>query len=78
MLTTPQTPKEPKFLDRPGTANDEVLIRPDRNFVYAVDGKVVERGRVPVSGTVEVVAVPRTWVSLAEGAEGRWSHTFGD
>jgi hypothetical protein len=76
LLTTPSTPVGPTFKDRPGTAKDEVQIPHDPAFAYYVDGEPVEKGKHAAEGEVTVVAVPKAWVSLAEGADAEWSVTF--
>jgi hypothetical protein len=76
LLTTPSTPIGPKFKDRPGSSKDEVQIPHDRAFAYYVDGELVEKGKSTAEGEVTVVAVPKAWVSIAEGADAEWSFTF--
>ncbi|MGR0218412.1 rhamnogalacturonan lyase [Agromyces sp. ZXT2-6] len=76
VLTAPATPVGPKFKDRPGTANDEVQVPHDPAFAYAIDGEVVEKGKYSAEGEVTVVAVPKAWVSIADGADAEWSSSF--
>lgn len=76
LLTTPSTPVGPKFKDRPGTGKDEVQIPHDPAFAYSVDGELVEKGKFTAEGEVTVVAVPKAWVSIAEGADAEWSFAF--
>jgi hypothetical protein len=76
LLTTPSTPVGPKFKDRPGTGDDEVQIPHDPAFAYSVDGEIVEKGKFTAEGEVTVVAVPKAWVSIADGADAEWSFDF--
>jgi hypothetical protein len=76
LLTTPSTPVGPKFKDRPGTGQDEVQIPHDPAFAYSVDGELVEKGKFTAEGEVTVVAVPKAWVSIADGADAEWSFAF--
>jgi hypothetical protein len=76
LLTTPSTPVGPKFKDRPGTGQDEVQIPHDPAFAYSVDGELVEKGKFTAEGEVTVVAVPKAWVSIADGADAEWSFDF--
>lgn len=76
LLTTPSAPVGPKFKDRPGASKDEVQIPHDPAFAYSVDGEIVEKGKLTAEGDVTVVAVPKAWVSIAEGADAEWSFTF--
>lgn len=81
VLTTPATPGEPTFKDRPGTAHDEVQVPTYVTGVsYFVNGELVTAsdGKVQVTGEVTVVAVPTAWYSLAEDAPSEWSATFDD
>lgn len=81
VLTTPVTPGEPTFKDRPGTAHDEVQVPTYVTGVsYFVNGELVTAsdGKVQVTGEVTVVAVPTAWYSLAEDAPSEWSATFDD
>jgi hypothetical protein len=76
ILTTPRTPVGPEFKDREGTDHDEVQIPFDPAFSYYVDGELVEKGKSDAEGEVTVVAVPKAWASIAEGAETEWTVTF--
>jgi hypothetical protein len=76
LLTTPSTPVGPKFKDRPGTGQGEVQIPHDPAFAYSVDGELVEKGKFTAEGEVTVVAVPKAWVSIADGADAEWSFAF--
>ncbi|MDQ0576967.1 rhamnogalacturonan lyase [Agromyces albus] len=78
ILTTPATPVGPKFKDRPGAAADTVQIPHDEAFAYYVDGELIEKGTYDAEGEVTVVAVPKAWVSIADGAESEWTAVFGD
>lgn len=81
VLTTPATPGEPEFKDRPGTAHDEVQVPTNvAGIAYYVNGDLVTapNGKVQVTGEVTVVAVPTAWYSLAEGATSEWSADFDD
>lgn len=76
LLATPSTPVGPKFKDRPGTGDDEVQIPHDPAFAYSVDGELVAKGKFTAEGEVTVVAVPKAWVSIADGADAEWSFAF--
>ena len=76
LLTAPATPVGPTFKDRPGTDPDEVQIPHDPAFAYFVDGELVEKGKFDADGEVTVVAVPKAWVSIAEGADAEWTVVF--
>lgn len=76
LLTTPAAPVGPKFKDRPGTDKDEVQVPHDPAFAYYVDGELVEKGKFVAEGEVTVVAVPKAWVSIADGAETEWTASF--
>lgn len=76
LLTAPVTPVGPTFKDRPGTDHDEVQIPHDPAFAYFVDGELVEKGKFDADGEVTVVAVPKAWVSIAEGADAEWTVAF--
>jgi len=81
VLTTPATPGEPKFKDRPGTAHDEVQVPKNvAGIAYYVNGEEVTsaNGKVRVTGEATVVAVPTAWYSIAEGATSQWSAHFDD
>lgn len=79
--TTPVTPGDPKFKDRPGTSDDVVQVPTNVEGVdYYVDGELVTapNGKVNVSGDASVVAVPTAWHSIAEGTVSTWSGSFTD
>ena len=79
--TTPVTPGEPTFKDRPGTSNDVVQVPTNVEGVdYYVDGELVTapNGKVDVTGEASVVAVPTAWHSIADGAVSTWSGAFTD
>ena len=81
ILTTPVTPGEPKFKDRPGTEKDEVQVPNDRTGVdYYVDGERVTsaNGKVSVVGDATVVAVPSPWYRIADGVTSEWTVSFDD
>ncbi|MDR6906126.1 hypothetical protein J2X63_001812 [Agromyces sp. 3263] len=81
ILTTPVTPGEPKFKDRPGTKKDEVQVPNDRTGVdYYVNGELVTsaNGKVAVVGDATVVAVPSPWYRIAGGATAEWTVSFDD
>jgi rhamnogalacturonan endolyase len=81
ILTTPVTPGEPKFKDRPGTEQDEVQVPNDRTGVdYYVDGELVTsaNGKVSVVGDATVVAVPSPWYRIADGVTSEWTVSFDD
>ncbi|RZS64809.1 hypothetical protein EV187_3197 [Agromyces ramosus] len=81
VLTTPATPREPTFKDRPGTAHDEVQVPTNvAGIVYYVNGELVTEpnGKVAVTGEATVVAVPTAWYSIAEGATSEWSAELDD
>ncbi|GAA1060539.1 rhamnogalacturonan lyase [Agromyces bracchium] len=78
VLTAPATPVGPTFKDRPGTDHDEVQIPHDPAFAYSVDGELVEKGKLDADGEVTVVAVPKAWVSIADGADAEWTVVFDD
>ncbi|WP_400997297.1 rhamnogalacturonan lyase [Agromyces sp. GXQ0307] len=78
VLTAPSTPVGPKFKDRPGTDHDEVQIPHDPAFAYYVDGELTEKGKFDAEGEVTVVAVPKPWVSIADGADAEWTVAFDD
>ena len=81
MLTTPATPGEPTFKDRPGTAHDEVQVPKNiAGITYYVNGEEVTsaNGKVRVTGEATVVAVPAAWYSIAEGSTSQWSADFDD
>ncbi len=55
------TPGEPKFKDRPGTADDVVQVPTNvAGIAYYVNGELVTapNGKVAVTGEATVVAVP--------------------
>lgn len=76
ILTTPSTPVGPEFKDRPGTAQDELQIPYDPAFAYYIDGELVEKGKLAAAGEVTVVAVPKAWASIADGAVTEWTESF--
>ncbi|HTH05810.1 MAG TPA: hypothetical protein VL916_08060, partial [Ilumatobacteraceae bacterium] len=81
VLTTPATPGEPTFKDRPGTAHDEVQVPTNiAGIAYYVNGEEVtaSNGKVRVTGDATVVAVPTAWYSITEGATSEWSAAFDD
>lgn len=81
VLTTPATPGEPAFKDRPGTAHDEVQVPTNiAGIAYYVNGEEVtaSNGKVRVTGEATVVAVPTAWYSITEGATSEWSAAFDD
>ncbi|MFC4827874.1 rhamnogalacturonan lyase [Agromyces aurantiacus] len=78
VLTAPATPVGPTFKDRPGTDHDVVQIPYDPAFAYYVDGELAGKGKLAATGEVAVVAVPKAWVSIADGADAEWSSVFDD
>jgi hypothetical protein len=71
------TPGEVTFTDRDGTADDTYTIPGTEGVEYVVDGRVVEPGAHPATGTVAVTARPAgDGYVLADGAAREWSHTF--
>jgi serine protease len=71
------TPGEVTFTDRDGTADDTYTIPGAEGVEYVVDGRVVEPGAHPATGTVTVTARPAgDGYVLADGAAREWSHTF--
>ena len=81
LFTQPVEPTAPRFKDRPGTGRDEVQVPTNvRGVDYYVDGELVtaSNGKVSVSGEVTVVAVPKPWYGIADGADSTWSATFGE
>ena len=81
VLTTPATPGEPTFKDRPGTAHDEVQVPTNvAGVAYYVNGGLVTApsGKVAITGEATVVAVPTAWYSIADGATSEWSAELDD
>ncbi len=81
VLTTPATPGEPTFKDRPGTADDEVQVPTNvAGVAYYVNGELVTApsGKVAITGEATVVAVPTAWYSIADGATSEWSAELDD
>jgi predicted alpha-1,2-mannosidase len=71
------TPGEVTFTDRDGTADDTYTIPVAEGVEYVVDGRVVDPGAHPATGTVTVTARPAgDGYVLADGAAHEWSHTF--
>ncbi|MET4160020.1 rhamnogalacturonan lyase [Agromyces sp. PvR057] len=79
ITTTPVTPREPKFKDRPKSGKDEVQVPTNvAGVAYYVDGDLVTspNGKVTVSGKVTVTAVPEPGHAIAEGATSVWTYDF--
>jgi rhamnogalacturonan endolyase len=79
ITTTPVTPREPKFKDRPKSGKDEVQVPTDAAGIdYYVDGVLVTspNGKVAVDGSVTVTAVPTPGHAIAEGATSVWTYDF--
>ncbi|WP_251449451.1 rhamnogalacturonan lyase [Microbacterium sp. Marseille-Q6648] len=77
LWTTPAEPKGPKFQDAK-RGDDRVIVPGDPWFDYYVDGELAKAGATSVDAGAEVTvtAVPKAFVSVAEGADTTWSHAF--
>ena len=77
VLATAVEPRAPKFVDPRGHLLDLIVIPLDRDVDYYIDG---EKARVGVHkaprSEVTVVAVPKPYRAIAEGAESTWTHDF--
>jgi len=79
LLTVPVTPRAPQFRDRAGTAKDTVKLFATPGIAWYVNGERVTapNGTVAVDGEAEVVAVATAWYRIADGAQARWTGSFG-
>ncbi|GAB3084537.1 rhamnogalacturonan lyase [Isoptericola nanjingensis] len=77
ILTTPVTPKEPRFIDKRGQLLDLIVIPKSTSVDYYVDGKKVRAGvhRAPRSEAT-VAAVPKPFFAIDEDAAASWTHDF--
>jgi hypothetical protein len=77
LLTTPVEPKSPRFIDIRGYLLDFVFVPFDRDVDYYSDGEQLRAGlhKAPRS-EVSIVAVPKPYRAIAEGAESTWTHDF--
>ncbi len=77
LQTRPATPAAPKFVDAGKSAHGIVITPNSDTMDYYVDGVKVKNGSTKVSApSVTVAAVPKPFVSIAEGATAQWQHTF--
>jgi rhamnogalacturonan endolyase len=77
LLTTPVTPKQPRFLDLRGRAFDLIVVPRTTGIEYYVNGEKVRPGvRKAPTGKVTVTAVPTTFRSITEGAASSWTKDF--
>ena len=72
------TPTAPKFVDPRGAAAGRVVLVPDAEFDYYVDGVKTQKRVVPIEGDadVTVIAVPKPGFVVADGAPFTWSFHF--
>ncbi|SEE88279.1 hypothetical protein SAMN04489740_2924 [Arthrobacter alpinus] len=77
VLTRPATPTEPKFVDAGKSAHGIVITPNSATMDYYIDGVKAKHGSTKVTAaTVTVTAVPKPYVSIADGATSHWQHTF--
>ncbi|PFG39046.1 subtilisin family serine protease [Georgenia soli] len=72
----PAEPAAVVFTDEDGAENDTYTIPAVDGVEYLVDGRVVQAGTHPGSGTVTVAALAAADHVLVEGAATEWTHTF--
>ena len=72
------TPTAPKFVDPRGAAAGRVILVPDAEFDYYVDGVRTQERVVAIEGDAEVTvtAVPKPGFVVAEGATFTWTYDF--
>jgi len=72
------TPTAPKFVDPRGSAAGQVILVPDSEFDYYVDGVQTQERVVAIEGDAEVTvtAVPKPGFVVAEGATFTWTYDF--
>lgn len=77
LLTQPATPAAPKFVNA-GKSPHGIVITPNSSTMdYYIDGVKVKHGSTKVlQASVTVMAVPKPYVSIADGATSEWRHTF--
>lgn len=77
LLTTTVEPKSPRFIDIRGYLLDFFFVPFDRDVDYYRDGELLRSGLHKAPRTeVSIVAVPKPFRAIAEGAESTWTHDF--